>query len=62
MRRTDGSFHPQPAAETVLREGDVVTAIGTPKTLTRLERLFNADVGAARDAQPRAREPRLPLN
>ena len=29
---------------------------------TRLERLFNADAGAARDAQPRAREPRLPLN
>jgi len=43
-------------------EGDVVTAIGTPKTLTRLERLLNADAGAVRDAQPRAREPRLPLN
>lgn len=38
VRRANGSFHPQPAAETVLREGDVVMAIGPPQTLTRLER------------------------
>jgi voltage-gated potassium channel len=62
VRRADGSFHPQPAAETVLREGDVVVAIGTPKTLSRLERLFDADAGAARVAEPSELEPRLPLS
>src|SRR5436190_7721875 len=30
----------RPAAESVLREGDVVMAIGTPRTLERLEALF----------------------
>src|SRR3954449_4851194 len=40
VRHADGSFQPQPAAETLLREGDVVMAIGTPRTLERLERLF----------------------
>jgi voltage-gated potassium channel len=40
VRHADGSFHPQPAAESVLREGDVVMAIGTPRTLERLEALF----------------------
>jgi voltage-gated potassium channel len=40
VRHADGSFHPQPAAETVLRDGDVVMAIGTPRTLERLETLF----------------------
>jgi voltage-gated potassium channel len=40
LRRADGSFQPQPAAETVLGEGDVVMAIGTPRTLERLEALF----------------------
>jgi voltage-gated potassium channel len=41
VRHADGSFQPQPAAETVLREGDVVMAIGTPRTLERLEALFS---------------------
>jgi voltage-gated potassium channel len=40
VRHADGSFQPQPAAETVLREGDVVMAIGTARTLERLEGLF----------------------
>jgi voltage-gated potassium channel len=40
VRHADGSFQPQPAAETLLRAGDVVMAIGTPRTLERLERLF----------------------
>src|SRR4051794_22388528 len=40
IRHADGSFRPQPAADTVLREGDVVMAIGTPRTLERLEGLF----------------------
>jgi hypothetical protein len=35
---------------------------GTPQTLTRLERLFDADAGAARSAEPPEREPRLPLS
>jgi voltage-gated potassium channel len=40
VRRADGSFHPQPPAETVLGGGDVVMAIGTARTLSRLESLF----------------------
>jgi voltage-gated potassium channel len=43
IRRADGSFQPQPPAETVLRDGDVVMAIGTPRTLRRLESLFDSD-------------------
>ncbi len=42
VRRPDGSFHTQPAAETVLAAGDVVMAMGTPRTLERLEALFEA--------------------
>ena len=33
-------FLPVPAAETTLDAGDVVMALGTPKTLERLEALF----------------------
>jgi voltage-gated potassium channel len=40
LRRADGSFAPVPAAETTLGIGDVVMALGTPKTLARLEALF----------------------
>ena len=40
--RADGSFRPQPAADTLLAAGDVVMAIGTPRTLERLEELFTA--------------------
>src|SRR4051794_40031519 len=42
VRHADGSFRPQPAADTVLREGDVVMAIGTARTLERLEELFRS--------------------
>src|SRR4051794_18345695 len=42
LRHGDGSFRPQPAADTVLSEGDVVMAIGTPRTLERLEELFKS--------------------
>jgi voltage-gated potassium channel len=42
IRHADGSFRPQPPADTVLREGDVVMAIGTPRTLERLEELFKS--------------------
>jgi voltage-gated potassium channel len=42
LRRADGSFQPQPAADTVLEAGDVVMALGTPRTLDRLEALFLA--------------------
>jgi voltage-gated potassium channel len=41
VRRADGAFLPQPAAEVVLTEGDVVMAIGTPRTLERLESVFD---------------------
>jgi voltage-gated potassium channel len=40
LRRSDGSFQPQPPAETVLAAGDALMALGTPRTLERLERLF----------------------
>ena len=43
LRHVDGSFRPQPAADTLLAAGDVVMAIGTPRTLERLEELFTAD-------------------
>jgi voltage-gated potassium channel len=39
--RADGEFLPQPAAELVLGGGDVVMAIGTPRTLERLESVFD---------------------
>ena len=42
LRHADGSFRPQPAADTVLAEGDVVMAIGTERTLERLEELFRS--------------------
>ena len=39
LRREEG-FHPQPSADTTIRPSDVLVAIGTPATLTRLEELF----------------------
>src|ERR1700712_767768 len=42
VRHADGSFRPQPAADPVLLEGDVVMAIGTARTLERLEDLFKS--------------------
>jgi voltage-gated potassium channel len=42
VRHADGSFRPQPAADARLAAGDVVMAIGTPRTLERLEELFSA--------------------
>jgi voltage-gated potassium channel len=41
VRRAGGEFLPQPAAELVLGGGDVVMAIGTPRTLERLESVFD---------------------
>jgi voltage-gated potassium channel len=40
VRDVAGQFHPQPAAETILQAGDVVMAMGTERTMTRLEALF----------------------
>jgi voltage-gated potassium channel len=40
LRHADGTFRPQPGPETQLLVGDVVMAIGTPRTLERLEGLF----------------------
>jgi voltage-gated potassium channel len=42
VRRADGAFDAQPAGDTVLGEGDVVMAMGTPGTLERLEALFES--------------------
>jgi voltage-gated potassium channel len=40
VRNADGSFHPQPPTETLLNAGDVVMAMGTVRTMQRLEKLF----------------------
>jgi voltage-gated potassium channel len=48
IRDTTGQFHPQPAAETVVRAGDVITAMGTMRTMDRLEGLFAARTPRAR--------------
>ena len=37
VRDASGQFQPQPSAETVLHAGDVVTAMGTGRTMERLE-------------------------
>jgi voltage-gated potassium channel len=42
VRRADGSFQPLPPAELRLCEGDVIIAMGTGRTMDRLERLFEA--------------------
>ncbi|MCW3016418.1 MAG: hypothetical protein JWO02_3510 [Solirubrobacterales bacterium] len=38
--RRDGRFEPQPAGDLVLQAGDVIVALGTPRTMERLEALF----------------------
>jgi voltage-gated potassium channel len=40
VRSADGTFHPQPPSATVLVAGDVVLAMGTLRTVQRLEALF----------------------
>ena len=40
VRDASGQFQPQPSVETVLHAGDVVTAMGTGRTMERLEGLF----------------------
>ena len=39
--RRDGAFQPQPPGDIVLRPGDVIVAMGTPRTMDRLDRLFS---------------------
>jgi voltage-gated potassium channel len=41
LRTADGKFQAQPPSETVLREGDVIMAMGTGRTMDRLEQLFD---------------------
>ncbi|MFL5819166.1 MAG: potassium channel family protein [Solirubrobacteraceae bacterium] len=48
LRRPDGTFHAQPSSETVLEAGDVLVAMGTMRTMDRLEALFQPDGAAAR--------------
>ena len=45
VRDVSGQFQPQPSADTVLQGGDVVMAMGTERTMERLEALF-APAGA----------------
>lgn len=42
--RRDGQFTPQPPGDLVLRAGDVIVAMGTPRTMERLEQLFAKSV------------------
>jgi voltage-gated potassium channel len=48
VRAADGSFQPQPPAETILGAGDVLVALGTVRTVQRLEQLFSPDRATAR--------------
>ena len=48
VRRPDGSFQPQPPAELVLEPGDVVMAMGTPRTMDRLRELRHRDADVRR--------------
>jgi voltage-gated potassium channel len=47
LRRPDGTVQVQPAEETVLTRGDVIVAMGTLRTITRLERLFEPAAAAS---------------
>jgi voltage-gated potassium channel len=47
VRNSDGSVHPQPSSNTVLRAGDVVVAMGTVEALRKLESLFVPDPAKA---------------
>ena len=47
LRRRDGSVTVQPPAETTLDVGDVLVAMGTVRTIERLERLFEPAAAAA---------------
>jgi voltage-gated potassium channel len=40
LRRPDGTFQAQPPSDCVLSEGDVLVAMGTMRTMDRLEQLF----------------------
>jgi voltage-gated potassium channel len=44
--RRGAEFHPQPPADTMLRSGDMLIAMGTPATLQRLEDLLAPASGA----------------
>jgi voltage-gated potassium channel len=52
VRLADGSFRPQPGPELELSPGDVVMAIGTPRTLERLEELFQAPDSVRAEPSP----------
>jgi voltage-gated potassium channel len=41
--RRDGGFQPQPPGDTILSPGDVIVAMGTPRTMDRLEKLFSPE-------------------
>ncbi len=47
LRKADGTMSPQPPAEAVLEAGDRIVALGTPRTLDRLEALFEPARAAA---------------
>jgi voltage-gated potassium channel len=48
LRRPDGTFQAQPPSETALEVGDVLLAMGTARTMDRLEALFQPDGAAVR--------------
>lgn len=54
LRRVDGSVQVQPPGETLLESGDRLMAMGTERTLDRLERLFTPAGPAGNAAGPRS--------
>jgi voltage-gated potassium channel len=48
LRRPDGRLEPQPSPATVLGEGDMLVALGTPEALEQLERAFQPASAATR--------------
>jgi voltage-gated potassium channel len=52
VRQQDGGFVAQPPAETRLSDGDVVVAMGTERTMNRLEALFEPDAAGDPDVIP----------
>ncbi|HEX2016933.1 MAG TPA: TrkA family potassium uptake protein [Solirubrobacteraceae bacterium] len=58
LRRSDGTFQPQPPAEAVLEAGDILMAMGTPRTLDRLEALFMPASQRSASSSPAAADKR----
>jgi voltage-gated potassium channel len=52
LRRDGGELEAQPAPQTVINPGDILVAIGSPRSLERLEGMFQPAGQASKDAEP----------